>query len=56
MRADEIERAWEIVDPLIAATQRPDAPPPEEYAVGSQGPAAAAKLLEADGREWQPIG
>jgi glucose-6-phosphate 1-dehydrogenase len=55
MRADEIERAWEIMDPIIAATQRPDAPPLEEYAVGSQGPASAEALLAAEGRKWQPI-
>src|SRR5262249_43445537 len=52
MRADEIERAWEIMDPAIAATERPDAPVPQEYAVGSQGPACAAELLAREGREW----
>ncbi|MCI0704320.1 MAG: glucose-6-phosphate dehydrogenase [Planctomycetia bacterium] len=56
MRADEIERAWEIMDPLIAAASRPDAPQPEEYAVGSSGPACADRLLANDGRAWQPIG
>ena len=56
MRSDEIERAWEIMDPIIAATERPDAPMPEEYAVGSAGPACADKLLAAEGRTWQPIG
>jgi glucose-6-phosphate 1-dehydrogenase len=56
MRADEIERAWEIMDPIIAAAERPDAPAPEEYAVGSSGPACADALLDADGRKWQPIG
>jgi glucose-6-phosphate 1-dehydrogenase len=55
MRADEIERAWEIMDPIIAATQQPDAPPLAEYAVGSQGPASAEALLAAEGRKWQPI-
>src|SRR5262245_54895262 len=56
MRADEIERAWEIIDPVIAAAERPDAPPPEQYAVGSQGPACADAILAAEGRKWQPIG
>ncbi len=51
MRADEIERAWEIMDPLIAAAAH--APQqPEKYAVGSDGPASASKLLDC----WQPIG
>jgi glucose-6-phosphate 1-dehydrogenase len=52
MRSDEIERAWQIMDPLIAATERPDAPRPEEYPVGSAGPANADAFLEADGRKW----
>jgi glucose-6-phosphate 1-dehydrogenase len=56
MRADEIERAWEIMDPIIAAAEAPDAPQPEEYAVGSQGPKCADELLAAEGRKWQPIG
>jgi glucose-6-phosphate 1-dehydrogenase len=55
MRSDEIERAWQLMDPLIAVTERPDAPPPEEYAVGSQGPACADALLAAEGKAWQPI-
>ena len=55
MRADEIERAWEIMDPLIAATERPDAPDPEVYPIGSQGPACADAMIAADGRKWQPI-
>jgi glucose-6-phosphate 1-dehydrogenase len=56
MRADEIERAWEIMDPIIAAAEAADAPQPEEYAVGSQGPRCADELLAAEGRKWQPIG
>jgi len=55
MRADEIERAWEIVDPIIAAAEGPDAPGPEEYAVGSQGPESGEQLLAAEGRKWLPI-
>lgn len=51
MRADEIERAWEIMDPLIAAAEHA-AQQPEKYAVGSNGPACADKLLDC----WQPIG
>lgn len=55
MRADEIERAWEIMDPVIAAAEGGAAPQPEEYPVGSQGPKCADELLEAVGRKWQPI-
>ncbi len=56
MRADEIERAWEIMDPIIAAAEAETAPQPEEYAVGSSGPNAANELLKMEGREWQPLG
>jgi glucose-6-phosphate 1-dehydrogenase len=52
MRSDEIERAWEIMDAVIAAAERPDAPPPEPYAVGSEGPPGGAALLARDGRQW----
>ena len=52
MRSDEIERAWEIMDPIIAATERPDAPQPLEYAVGSVGPACADEFLKQSGRSW----
>ena len=52
MRSDEIERAWEVMDPFIAAAERSDGPLPQEYAVGSQGPACADALLERDGRKW----
>jgi glucose-6-phosphate 1-dehydrogenase len=55
MRADELERAWEIMDPLIAAAGRADRQQ-EEYEVGSSGPAGADALLTNDGRAWQPIG
>jgi glucose-6-phosphate 1-dehydrogenase len=55
MRADEIERAWEILDPILAATEDPDASPTEEYPIGSQGPAGADALPRAEGREWTPI-
>jgi glucose-6-phosphate 1-dehydrogenase len=54
MRSDEIDRAWEIMDPIIAATESPDAPMPEEYAKGSDGPACANNLMD-NGRKWLPI-
>jgi glucose-6-phosphate 1-dehydrogenase len=55
LRSDEIERAWEIMDPIIAATESADAPQPQEYDKGSQGPKCADQLLENEGRTWQPI-
>lgn len=53
MRSDEIERAWAIVDPVVAWSERPDAPQPDLYAVGSFGPKCAEEMLEREGRSWQ---
>jgi glucose-6-phosphate 1-dehydrogenase len=55
MRADEIERAWEIIDPLTAVAADPASAQPEQYAIGSQGPACADALLDNEGRYWQKI-
>jgi len=52
MRSDEIERAWEIMDPIISATSSSEGPLPQTYAVGSQGPACADAMLGHDGRTW----
>jgi glucose-6-phosphate 1-dehydrogenase len=55
MRSDEIERAWEIMDPIIAATQRTDGPKPQLYTVGTDGPECGDKLLANEGRKWMDI-
>jgi glucose-6-phosphate 1-dehydrogenase len=55
MHSEEIERAWQIMDPLIAATERPDAPSPEPYPVGSMGPKCAAEMLGREGRSWMTL-
>jgi glucose-6-phosphate 1-dehydrogenase len=53
-RWDEVERAWEIVDPLLAAWAA-DPRPPAEYPAGGWGPAEADALIGADGREWRRL-
>ena len=50
-RADEVEAAWTLIDPIENAWQN-SRPPLQTYPSGSWGPDAAAKLLQADGREW----
>ena len=50
-RADEVETAWKLIDPIEAAW-RDDRPPLHIYDSGTWGPTASAKLLEHDGREW----
>jgi glucose-6-phosphate 1-dehydrogenase len=52
MRSDEIERAWEIIDPFIAVSQDATLPRPEEYAQGSRIPPGADAFLRAKGRQW----
>jgi glucose-6-phosphate 1-dehydrogenase len=54
-RWDAVEAAWQAVMPVLEAWQEvPDETFPN-YAVGSQGPASADRLLQADGREWRKI-
>jgi glucose-6-phosphate 1-dehydrogenase len=49
-RQDGVERAWEIVDPLIEAWTKGA---PQLYDAGSWGPEQADALLAADGRRWR---
>ncbi len=51
-RADEIEQAWSIVDPVIDGLNRPDAPRPYYYSLGSWGPVEADRFIAGDGRAW----
>jgi glucose-6-phosphate 1-dehydrogenase len=50
-RADEVEAAWAFIDPIEAAW-RDDRPTLSMYPAGTWGPAAADRLIQADGREW----
>lgn len=52
MRSDVIERAWAIVDPIIAATESSGVRP-IEYPVGSWGPPQADILVQTDQDHWQ---
>ncbi len=51
-RADEIELAWGLIDRVLAAWARPEAPALATYEPGSWGPAEADDLLGATGRKW----
>jgi len=51
-RADEIELAWGLIDPILAGWEQPDAPALAFYAPGSRGPAEADEFLAQDGRAW----
>ena len=54
-RADEVEEAWSIVQPIIDAWV--DGPPPEfpNYEAGSWGPPEADLLIQRDGRRWRRL-
>jgi glucose-6-phosphate 1-dehydrogenase len=52
-RSDEIELAWKFVDSVRAGWEGEHAPPLEQYARGSWGPASAERLLWANGRWWR---
>jgi glucose-6-phosphate 1-dehydrogenase len=51
-RADEVEVAWEVVQPVLDAWggEKPTDFP--NYKAGSSGPSEADELLARDGRRW----
>lgn len=51
IRADEVEAAWAVMDPIEQAWAS-SATPPQLYEPGSWGPAGAFELIERDGRRW----
>jgi glucose-6-phosphate 1-dehydrogenase len=54
-RADEVEEAWSIVDPIIDAWAEEPAPDLPNYEAGTWGPAASDELLAREGRRWRRI-
>jgi len=54
-RADEVEEAWSIVDPIVDGWADNPAPEFPNYDAGSWGPAAADELPARDGRHWRRI-
>jgi glucose-6-phosphate 1-dehydrogenase len=53
-RADQLEAAWKVVQPVVDNWAGHDASFPD-YAAGSAGPTASDELLEREGRAWLPI-
>jgi glucose-6-phosphate 1-dehydrogenase len=51
IRNDNIERAWEIMDPLIVSAEQGRVPC-GTYPVGSSGPSCADEMLAREGRSW----
>ena len=51
-RADEVEMAWGLIDPIAQAWESDQTPPLAVYEQGAWGPSEADALLAADGRSW----
>ncbi len=52
-RNDEVERAWEILEPVMEAWHGGDGGPMAEYPAGSWGPPEADELIQRDRFEWR---
>jgi glucose-6-phosphate 1-dehydrogenase len=52
IRSDEVDQAWQIVDPILQAWQGRSVPL-AGYAAGTWGPRQADQLIERDGRSWR---
>jgi glucose-6-phosphate 1-dehydrogenase len=52
MRGDELEAAWEWVEPILDSWDQNDSAP-IPYTAGSWGPAAASALIGRDGLQWR---
>lgn len=51
-RSDEVETAWQIMDPILAAWRSPAAPPLCIYPQGAWGPTECSSWMSSQGREW----
>jgi glucose-6-phosphate 1-dehydrogenase len=54
-RADSVEVAWSLVDPILKAWEGAPAPPFPNYPAGSDGPRAEDDLITPEGRQWRPL-
>jgi len=54
-RADAVELAWALVDPVLARWQEQGAKGLAFHEAGSWGPAEADAFIERDGRRWQNL-
>jgi glucose-6-phosphate 1-dehydrogenase len=52
MRGDELEAAWEWVEPILDHWEQEDSVP-IPYSAGTWGPAAASALIGRDGLQWR---
>jgi glucose-6-phosphate 1-dehydrogenase len=56
MRADQVERAWEVIEPVLGAWSSAAPSDFPNYTSGTWGPPSAEALIAQDGRRWlEPI-
>ena len=55
-RSDEVDAAWQIVDPVLRAWQSGGGGDIDSYPAGSWGPAAADRLMAQSRRTWRQPG
>jgi glucose-6-phosphate 1-dehydrogenase len=55
-RSDQVEAAWQVIDPILKAWESQPDIPIHTYEPGSWGPAAADALIGRDGRSWYETG
>jgi glucose-6-phosphate 1-dehydrogenase len=51
-RSDEVEQAWQIIDPIIAAWRSPAAPELGVYEAGMWGPLSCMEWMHQQERQW----
>ena len=51
-RADEVETAWSLIDPILQSWEANETPPLTFYKPDTWGPSEADALLARDGRTW----
>ncbi len=51
-RADEVEAAWDIIDPILKTWKERNLPPIHLYEPGLWGPEESTAWMAAQGREW----
>jgi glucose-6-phosphate 1-dehydrogenase len=54
LRFDEVEMAWEILDPVLRAWQTQNVPM-AVYPAGSEGPREAERILDSSAHQWRPL-
>ncbi len=51
-RSDEVELAWQIIDPIVDAWNNGNGPELQSYQTGDWGPATSTQWMRDQGREW----